>query len=406
MNEHIPHIPDYDLIRPIGEGGFGRVWLAKNETTGHLRAVKLVPLGRSGNVDRAGREIMSLTRLEANLEHQHDHLLTIHHVGRTDEFLYYVMELADDVSGGDVSDGELSVEGGSEYRPGSLENRLADGPLSSEECSHHAAGLLAGLASLHASGMVHRDVKPSNCLFVGGELKLADFGLVTNVGPQISRLGTQKYMPPDGRMGPRADVYAAGLVIHEMITGLPAESFPRLGDRAGQIAQDPALCRLVRLTLGACQPDAEQRFPDATAMLDELAADTDAATRSWFSRHKVAAWLVMAIAMLVVVGFFVSPWTPVPRQSTRPTAPVDPACIPVNFITDTPLFGATIYLDGKLLVDAEGKPVTTPCTADGISPGVHQVVLKHDTLPDQELGAIDFSKTREVTAYFQRDDPR
>jgi serine/threonine protein kinase len=94
-----PQVPDYDLIRPIGEGGFGRVWLAANQTTGRLRAVKLIPLRRSGTTDAAGREIMSLTRLEANLGHRHPNLLSIHHVGKTAEHLFYVMDLADDVSG-------------------------------------------------------------------------------------------------------------------------------------------------------------------------------------------------------------------------------------------------------------------------------------------------------------------
>ena len=109
MDDHIPNvdIPDYDLVRPIGEGGFGQVWAARNRTTGHLRALKLVPLHVPGSLDPAGREIMSLTRLENALRRQHPNLLTIHHEGKTEEFLYYVMDLADDVSNdptGDVVD--------------------------------------------------------------------------------------------------------------------------------------------------------------------------------------------------------------------------------------------------------------------------------------------------------------
>ena len=59
--------------------------------------------------------------------------------------------------------------------------------------------------------------------------------------PQLSRVGTGKYMPPDGRMDIRADVYAAELVIYEMLTGLPAERSPRLGTRAREVVRQPRL---------------------------------------------------------------------------------------------------------------------------------------------------------------------
>ena len=96
---NVPDIPGFDLIRPIGRGGFGQVWLATNQATGALRAVKVIPLRRSDGRDPAGREITSIARLEANLRRRHRNLTTIHHVGKTDEHLYYVMDPADDISG-------------------------------------------------------------------------------------------------------------------------------------------------------------------------------------------------------------------------------------------------------------------------------------------------------------------
>jgi len=374
-------IPEYELLRTIGEGGFGQVWLARNRTTGRLRAVKLVPLGRSGGSDRAGREIMSLTRLEANLRHHHANLLTIHHVGKTTEHLYYVMDLADDVSGRPATDG-------SDYRPASLESRLENGPFDAGECPRYARQLLEGLASLHQAGMVHRDVKPSNCLFVDGELKLADFGLLTEVGPQISRIGTRKYMPPDGRMDTRADVYAAGLVIHEMITGLPAESFPRLGDRAAEVARTPILCTLVRLTLGACQPDPQQRFQDAPAMLADLDSDPKRLASQKGRRQRTVSCICGLAAIIAVAAVLLWPGAP--------------DLVRVNFITDQSLFEATIYLDGRELHQPDGTPFTTPCTIDNVPGRIHHVVLRRDGSPDRDLGRIDFAETRQVVI---RQDP-
>ena len=219
-----PEVPDFDLLRPIGKGAFGQVWLATNRTTGRLRAVKLVSLNPSDRQDRAGREIVSLVRLEANVRNQHPNLLGIHHVGQTAHYLFYVMDPADDITGSPAS----SDPG---YRPRTLKERLRDGPLPPDDCFRYARQLLAGLACIHKADMVHRDVKPANCLFMGGDLKLADFGLLAPASTQNSRLGTLKYMPPDGQMDVRADVYAAGLVIYEMLTGLPPESFPHLGQR-------------------------------------------------------------------------------------------------------------------------------------------------------------------------------
>ena len=108
--------------------------------------------------------------------------------------IFFVMDLADDVTG---TPGSTDPS----YQPATLQSRLQTGPLTPEECWRRTGELLAGLAALHDAGMVHRDVKPANCLFVGGELKLADFGLLTEADRQMSRVGTVSYMPPDGAYG-------------------------------------------------------------------------------------------------------------------------------------------------------------------------------------------------------------
>jgi len=365
-----PEVSDFDVIRPIGEGGFGRVWLARNRTTGQLRAVKVIPLNRSGTADPAGREITSITRLEKNVRRQHPNLLSVHHIGKTADHLFYIMDLADDASGGPGS----SDPG---YRPATLQSRLDSGPLPPDECLRCAQQLLAALAYLHEAGVIHRDVKPSNCLFVDGELKLADFGLLAEANPQASRVGTPAYMPPDGQMDVRADVYAAGLVIYEMMTGLPAEDFPRPGQDVNKIVDDATLGVLSRLTLRACQPDAQSRFRDAGEMLEKLESPHAVSSRAGRQRHMIAAVAGIAIALCLTAVAF---------RTTRPKN------VHVQFITDP--FEATIYLDDVLQVDDDGNPRRTPCTIEGLSPQIHHVVYEHDGLPRLDAGRRDFAQER------------
>ncbi|MGD0654974.1 MAG: serine/threonine-protein kinase [Thermoguttaceae bacterium] len=373
-NQEPPQVPDYDLIRPIGEGGFGRVWLAANQTTGRLRAVKLIPLRRSGTTDAAGREIVSLTRLEANLGHRHQNLLNIHHVGKTADYLFYVMDLADDVSGSPAWNDP-------NYHPATLRKRLESGPLDPEECFSCARQLLAGLASLHEAGMVHRDVKPANCLFVAGELKLADFSLLTEASPLVSRVGTEKYMPPDGHMDVRADVYAAGLVIYEMVTGLPTNRFPGLGEMGRQVVNDPFLSDLIRVVLRACEVDPQRRYRNAREMLQELKEpDPRSALRRTRVKRLTAVCLAcFTILLLVWAGVWLS----------------RPRLVHVNF---TYPFEATIYLDNILQVDAEGHPYRTPCTIEDLQAQTYHVMFKHDKLGELDAGQRDFSKDRHIEA--------
>jgi serine/threonine protein kinase len=372
-------VPDFDLLQPIGQGGFGQVWQALNRTTGQPRAVKMIPLDRSNNRDPAGREIASLSRLEANVRCRHPNLLVIHHVGQTADHLFYVMDLADDLSG-------RSDLASPEYRPATLESRLAAAPLSADECDRCARQLLEALSCLHEAGMVHRDVKPANCLFLGGELKLGDFGLLTAANLPASRLGTLRYMPPDGGMDARADVYAAGLVIYEMLTGQSAERFPGLGDRARQIAEHPQLTRLNQLALRACEIDPSRRYCDARQMLAELTLGEKprAGPRRFWRRASAACIMIAAVAALAF-------WM-------RPTPPVA-----VNFVTDP--YEAMIFLDGQPQRAADGIFCRTPCTIRNLPTRKVHVVFQWDGVKDKcDAGEVDLAENREIKALFKAEN--
>jgi len=394
-----PEVPDFDLIRPVGRGGFGEVWLAVNRTTRQLRAIKIIALQQPGHA--AAREIGSLTRLEANLRCRHQNLLVIHHVGKTASHLFYVMDPADDRAGGPASNTD-------QYQPATLQSRLQDGQdgdrsnsceasegpfgqpgpvpfLPAEVCLDYARQLLAGLASLHAAGMAHRDVKPANCLFVGGQLKLADFGLLTESHPLVSRVGTQRYMPPDGRMDVRADVYAAGLVIYEIVSGLPVDEFPRLGRRTREIAANPILASLLRLVLRACEREPEKRFTNVRTMLAELDAPEKKPRRSR------RAWLAACAATILVAGGLA--WTLGPELAPEQRVP---ARVDVSFVTYP--YEASIYLDGTRLVDSAERPYITPCTVDDLSATSHEVAFECEGQPRWNAGLFDFARTRQIVS--------
>jgi serine/threonine protein kinase len=322
--------------------------------------------------DRSAREIASLTRLA---EMQHENLLTIHHVGQANGCLYYTMDLADDVSGRPASTAP-------DYRPATLEVKVERGPLAPPECLKHIRELLAGLAALHAAGLVHRDVKPANCLFVRGQLKLADLGLLTPADSSVSRVGTPIYMPPDGRMDARADVYAAGLTLYEMYSGFPASRFPHLKTAAAHGLESETLVGLNLLVLRACQPDPNKRFPNAQEMLAALDTLPTAKKPVVRATKRAIAVLGAVLAATILTWLGLRSYMP-PR-------------VDVDFIT-TP-FEAEVYLDDVRAADQEGRPFRTPCTIPGLVAGTHSIRFKHEGLPDLDAGRVDLLKQREVRA--------
>src|SRR5258705_3052040 len=171
-----PKIPDHELIRCIGSGGYGEVWLCKNEVIEIYCAVKVVRRDRFENADPFNREFRGLQK-SVKASRSHPGLVDILHAGKNDEegFFYYVMELADDVATGQDIDA-------SRYVPKTLRLVLFNnGRMPLEECFGFGIAMADALQHLHTHGLIHRDIKPANIIFVGGTPKITDVGLVTTV---------------------------------------------------------------------------------------------------------------------------------------------------------------------------------------------------------------------------------
>lgn len=259
-----PTLPDYELIKPIGRGSYGDVWLARG-VTGVFRAVKVVWRSRFPEDRPYLREFEGVTRF-ASISLREPSQLALLHAGRSDDagFFYYVMELADDATLGRTIEPE-------HYVPLTLrELRHRRGQLPIGEVVGLAVALCRALASLHATGLVHRDIKPSNVVLVGGVPKLADVGLVAAASEVLTFVGTEGYVPPEGPGAPAADVYSLGKVIYELATGLDRNDYPRLPAALGSRPDRKELLELNEVVIRACDPRPEKRYSDAAGLLDEL----------------------------------------------------------------------------------------------------------------------------------------
>src|SRR6266496_2455686 len=259
-----PHIPDLELLRPIGRGSYGEVWLARN-ILGTYRAVKIVDRKAFQDEEAFEREFSGLQQFEP-VSREHDGFVAILHVGRNraEGFFYYVMELADNEGSGDRIEPEA-------YVPKTLSNELARcGRLSVEEAAQLGLSLSQALAELHHRGLVHRDVKPSNIIFVKGHAKLADIGLVAQTGEKM-RLGTEGYIPPEGPGKPQADLYGLGMVLYEATTGADRLDYPALPADVDTMPEHEAFFKLNSVILKACDKNVRKRYQTATEISDDLA---------------------------------------------------------------------------------------------------------------------------------------
>src|SRR5262245_23997761 len=296
-----PAIPGHELLVRIGGGGYGEVWLAKT-AVGTLRAVKVVYRRTFDRAEHFEREFKGLQKFEP-ISRSHEGFVDILQLGRNDPagYFYYVMEVADaaaknandecqspketrnpneqrNVGRSGVRTSGFGIPssfdiGHSEfYAPRTLRHDLRDrGLLPLADCLSIGLKLASALDHLHKAGLVHRDIKPSNIIFVNGEPKLADIGLVTTIEEAHSMVGTAGYIPPEGPGTSQADIYSLGKVLYEAAFGKDRQEFPQLPPDLQSRPEHAGLLELNEVIVKACTSEVSQRYKSAEAVHTDLA---------------------------------------------------------------------------------------------------------------------------------------
>jgi Tol biopolymer transport system component len=314
----------YLVEAPIGAGGMGEVYRARDTRLNRGVAIKVLPAAVAANQDRVARferEAQAVAALS------HPNILAIHDVGVQDGVTYAVTELLD---------GET------------LRDRLKAGPLPTRKAIDFGVQLARGLAAAHDKGLIHRDLKPENLfLLPDGQLKILDFGLA-KASPAFDGtrtasangavetvaatdpgtvLGTVGYMSPEQVRGQdvdaRADIFAVGAVLYEMLSGERAfhrdtaadsitailnEDPPDLTTKRADLS--PALDRIVRHCLEKNPAERFQSARDVAFALEALSGTAVSSAsiaaiapgRAWLRPALVATAVIAAIAVGIAIG--------------------------------------------------------------------------------------------------------
>ncbi|HEX7707395.1 MAG TPA: protein kinase [Thermoanaerobaculia bacterium] len=358
-------IGPYEISGPIGAGGMGEVYRARDSRLGREVAIKVLPPQVTADPDRIARferEARSSSALN------HPNIITIHEFGVAGEDRYIVMELV---------------------RGESLRDLIARGPVPLKKLFAIATGIAEGLAAAHAAGLVHRDLKPDNLMLTPeGTPKILDFGLVRNAAAPLPGdsptevkvtnsgvvLGTMTYMSPEQARGEsleiQSDQFSLGVILHEMATGThpfrranPYETLAAINrdepPPLGENFPDPFVWIVERMLAKSPQ----ERYASTTDLARDLASLRDrlgggsgvirsraTTPRSKFPRIA----LVAAAAAFAVLASFVAvtAW-----NSRAPKGLVTPLQAQLTTSQVTPQFGevaipTTISPDGTLLITA------------------------------------------------------
>lgn len=254
-------IDGYRLVRPIGQGGFGTVWLCWNEASQSYHALKWV----AGDAAGLKLELDALRKFrEVSQKLRSPNLIAIEHINLLPSGLIYTMPLADGRDGSDPA--------AESWRPMTLADRI-EGKygFSSAEILKIILPIIKATASLNDAGLVHRDIKPANILFFGGVPCLSDIGLLANDSASLTQRGTPGFLPPSWYLetSGQPDMWGLATTLYTLLTGNNPDKMGRpkfLWPPAGQnsLSQDEQKewKRLHAVIYRATHEKAAERFRD------------------------------------------------------------------------------------------------------------------------------------------------
>ncbi len=266
----VPTLPeDYEIVRELGRGGMGVVYLARQRSLDRDVAVKVLRTGEMAHEASLRRFLEEARHLA---QFRHPNIVAIHEIGRGETEPFFTME----------------------YIPGeSLASRLERGPLTPTQAVSLLKQIAQGVSYAHEKGVIHRDLKPGNVLLdPSGRVLVTDFGLARDVagGSDLTRsgelLGTPQYMAPEQArgqtdlIGEATDIHALGAILYEMLTGKP----PHGNDAPGAvfmriINEEPVAPRrlarhisidLETICLKALAKNPSERYRSAQVLLEDL----------------------------------------------------------------------------------------------------------------------------------------
>src|ERR1041385_2483732 len=263
---------DYEVERLLGKGSIGKVYLARHRRIGRRVALKIIRPEQRFDDDADRVEFQRRLQREAELcaSLQHPNIVTLFEAGYEDDIVAFLA---------------------TEYVEGeSLQARLKKTrPLPLDEALRIGEDVLRALAFAHSKNVIHRDIKPGNIILAtGGEAKITDFGVARPVNSSLtgtnSLLGTPNYMSPEqvksSPITPRADLFSAGVVLYEMLTGLKPFTAPDISGILYNVVNldpppvdkvNPAVPRAVaRVVSKLLMKSPQARYPSAADALADL----------------------------------------------------------------------------------------------------------------------------------------